>query len=247
MNKISATCFLPFLLLLVCLSSCSRKYKIEGTSSVTSLDGKMLFLKILQDGQWVAIDSAEVIHGLFTMSGPVDSVKMVTLYMDDEGIMPLILERGTVEVVISNTQLTAKGTPLNNRFYEVIDKSNALEVKIDELKSKEARMVMEGAQYDEIHSKLAEEEETLKKELNDYTRQFIIDNYENVLGPSAFMMMCSSALPYPVMSPQVEDIMRTAPLSFKENAMIKDFLSKAKENMKLIEEYQRLQENIQKN
>ena len=28
------------------------------------------------------------------------------------------------------------------------------------------------------------------------------------------MMMCST-LPYPVMTPQIEDIMRTAPLSFK--------------------------------
>ena len=34
-------------------TSCNRKYKIEGSSSVTSLDGKMLFLKTLRDGQWV--------------------------------------------------------------------------------------------------------------------------------------------------------------------------------------------------
>lgn len=40
MNKV-----LPFLLLLFVFTSCSRKYKIEGASSVTSLDGKMLFLK----------------------------------------------------------------------------------------------------------------------------------------------------------------------------------------------------------
>ena len=26
-------------------ASCSRKYKVEGVSSVTSLDGKMLYLK----------------------------------------------------------------------------------------------------------------------------------------------------------------------------------------------------------
>ena len=55
---------LPFLLLLPFLASCTSKYKIEGTSSVNSLDGKMLYLKSLRDGEWVKLDSAEVVHGV---------------------------------------------------------------------------------------------------------------------------------------------------------------------------------------
>ena len=78
--------------------------------------------------------------------------------------------------------------------------------------------------------------------MHEYVKQFIIDNYENVLGPNVFMMMCSS-LPYPIMTPQIEDIMRTAPQVFKENKLVKDFLSKAKENKRLIEEHQRLEQN----
>ena len=74
---------LPFLLLLPFLASCTSKYKIEGTSSVNSLDGKMLYLKSLRDGEWVKLDSAEVVHGLFSMKGKIDSVQMVTLYMDE--------------------------------------------------------------------------------------------------------------------------------------------------------------------
>ena len=110
MIKMSVNRILPLLLLLMFLASCTRKYKVEGSSSVTSLDGKMLYLKTLKDGQWVTVDSAEVIHGLFSMRGRVDSVIMATLYMNDEGIMPLVLEDGKIEVSISNTQLTAKGT-----------------------------------------------------------------------------------------------------------------------------------------
>ena len=45
------------------------------------------------------------------------------------------------------------------------------------------------------------------------------------------------------MTPQIEDIMRTAPASFKENELVKDFLEKAKENMKLLEEHRLLQQN----
>ena len=86
MIRMSVNRILPFLLLLVLFTSCNRKYKIEGSSSVTSLDGKMLFLKTLRDGQWVNVDSAEVIHGHFKMKGRADSVMMVTLYMDHEAL-----------------------------------------------------------------------------------------------------------------------------------------------------------------
>lgn len=242
MIRMSVNRVLPLLLLLVVFASCSRKYKIEGSSSVTSLDGKMLFLKTLQNGEWVAIDSAEVIHGLFKMDGPADSVVMVTIYMDGEGIMPLVLEKGKIEVSISNSQLLAKGTPLNDKLYEFIDKRNTMEIKIEELERKEARMVLDGANLEDVHAQLTKEGETLIKDMNDYVKQFIIDNFENVLGPSVFMMMCST-LPYPVMTPQIEDIMRTAPQVFKESPLVKDFLSKAKENMQLIEERRRIQQN----
>lgn len=242
MIRMNVNRILPLMLLLVLFASCSRKYKVEGVSSVTSLDGKMLYLKTLRDGQWITIDSAEVVHGLFSTSGPSDSVMMVTLYMNDEAIMPLVLENGKVEVSISNSQLTAKGTPLNKALYEFIEKRNALELKIEELEKKEARMVLDGAALDDIHEQLTQEGEALIKEMNDYIKEFISANYENVLGPSVFMMMCST-LPYPIMTPQIEDIIRTAPQSFKSTPLVREFLDKAKENMKLIEEHQRMEES----
>lgn len=243
MVRMSICRVLPLLLLPFLLASCSKKYKIEGVSSVTSLDGKMLFLKTFQGDDWVTVDSAEVVHGLFSMKGPADTVRMVTLYMDNDGIMPLVLENGTVKITISNTELVAKGTPLNDALYEFIAKRNAMELQLGELERKEARMVLDGVRLEDVQGELAKEEENLVKEMNDYVKDFIISNYENVLGPSVFMMMCST-LPYPIMTPQIEDIMRTAPMTFKEDAFVKDFLSKAKENMKLIEEQKRLQENV---
>ena len=242
MIRMNVNRILPLMLLLVLFASCSRKYKVEGVSSVTSLDGKMLYLKTLRDGQWIAIDSAEVVHGLFSTSGPSDSVMMVTLYMNDEAIMPLVLENGKIEVSISNYQLTAKGTPLNNALYEFIEKRNSLELKIEELEKKEARMVLDGAALDDIHEQLTQEGEALVKEMNDYIKEFISTNYENVLGPSVFMMMCST-LPYPIMTPQIEDIIRTAPQTFKSSPLVREFLDKAKENMKLIEEHRRMEES----
>lgn len=237
MNK-----FLPFLLLLPLLASCTHKYKIEGTSSVNSLDGKMLYLKSMRGDEWVKLDSAEVVHGLFSMKGKMDSVQMVTLYMDEESIMPIVLESGKITVTISNTDLKAVGTPLNTALYEFIDKRNKLEESIVELERKETTMVMDGADLDEIHSQLVAEGDSLMKASNDYIKKFISDNYENVLGPSVFMMLCSS-LPYPIMTPQIDDIIKDAPYTFKSNKLVREFLNKAKENMKLIEEHQRLEQN----
>lgn len=243
MNRIEIRMWVSFVLLAVFLSSCSRGYRVEGNSSIISLDGKILYLKMLKDGVWVSVDSAEVIHGCFKMKGPVDSVRMVTLYMNNDALMPFVLENGKVRISITPGNFVAKGTPLNDKLYEFISRRNDLERAIADLEHQEARMVLNGADIDDIHDDLKKQGEEKLKEMEDYTRDFIVENYENVLGPSIFMMMCST-LPYPVMTPLVEDVMRTAPASFKENVLVKDFLTKAKENMKLMEEHKRLQENM---
>lgn len=202
----------------------------------------MLYLKVFNNGEWVKVDSAEVTHGLFTMKGKIDSIQMVTLYMDDESIMPLVLERGKIELVISNTEMTAKGTRLNNALYEFINKKNEMEESIADLEQKETRMVLDGADIVDIHQQLVMENDSLVNAMNGYVKTFISDNYENVLGPSVFLMLCSS-LPYPIMTPQIDELLKDAPFSFKNNKLVKEFLSKAKENQQLIEEHRRLEEN----
>ena len=203
----------------------------------------MLYLKALQEGDWVVVDSAEMVHGWFKMKGPVDSVRMVTLYMNEEGLMPLVLENGKIKVNISNTQLVAEGTPLNELLYDFIGRRNEMERAINEAEREEARLVLDGVRLDDIHDRLQHEVDSMTQAMDAYVKNFITTNYENVLGTSIFMMMCSS-LPYPVMTPDIEDILKTAPLAFKQNPLVKDYVSKAKENMKLIEENKRLQENM---
>ena len=93
------------------------------------------------------------------------------------------------------------------------------------------------------HDQLSKENAILVKKMNDYVKDFISTNYNNVLGPGVFMMLCSS-LPYPVMTPQIEEIINNAPPTFQNNPLIRDFLVKAKENMQLIDEHRRMEENI---
>ncbi len=243
MIKIGLNRFFFILVLMVLFTSCSQKYKIEGSSSITSLDGKMLFLKVFQGDQLVTIDSAEIVHGLFSMQGVVDSTSLVSLYMDDEGIMPIVLERGKIAISISNTQLKAAGTPLNNRLYDFFEKQNDIEIQLEDLSHKEIQMVVNGTDYITVHEQLEKEQTALVEEMNEYGKTFIKDNYENVLGPYVFMMMCT-ALPYPIMTEEIEDIMRTAPMAFKENQAVSAFLSMAKENMQLIEEHKLVNQSV---
>ena len=243
MIKKSLNNILLLVLGLVCLTSCTKGYRIEGKSSITSLDGKMLYLKALQEGDWVVVDSAEMVHGWFKMKGAVDTVRMVTLYMNEEGLMPLVLENGKIRVNISNTQLKAEGTPLNDQLYDFIARRNDMERAINDMERKVARMVLDGVRLDDIHDQLQHEVDSMVQAMDAYVKGFITTNYENVLGYSIFMMMCST-LPYPVMTPEIEEILKSAPLAFKQNPLVKDYVAKAKENMKLIEENKRLQENM---
>lgn len=231
MNKLLFLFFAPVMLIV----SCSPHYQIEGTTSINRLDGKMLFIKCIQNNEWQAVDSAEIIHGTFTMKGIVDSLNFVYLFMNDENIMPLVLEKGHINISIAYDNIEAKGTPLNNALNKFIKEKNEIELREDEVERKRARMIMEGYGMNQVNKTVNEELNTLGLEYDQFVKKFISENYNTVLGPNVFAILCSS-LPYPLMTPLIEDILNEAPDSFKKHHLVKEFTLKAKENMLLIEE-----------
>lgn len=209
---------------------------------MSNLDGKMVFIKIYQNSQWLAVDSAEVIHGNFAMNGHTDSIALANLYLDDQSVMPFILENGKINISLAFNQLSARGTRMNDLLYTFLDKRQELENRLYELQRSEARLILEGRDLDEVKAELSKENTTLTEEMRTLVKSFIIDNGENVLGPYVFMLMGTS-LPYPILTPQIEDIINDAPYSLKNNYMVKEFLKTARENMELIKEQQRLEQN----
>ncbi|MBQ8443548.1 MAG: hypothetical protein IJX29_09345, partial [Bacteroides sp.] len=79
------------------------------------------------------------------------------------------------------------------------------------------------------------EREKLSKEMDALVKTFIQDNYENVLGPGVFIMLCN-AFPYPLLTPLMEEIVDNAPDSFKSHDLIKEYLESARENMEKLNE-----------
>jgi len=224
MNKL-----LSCLLILLALTSCRGiKYQVTGNSSLQSFDGKKLYLKVIQDDEFVSIDSCEVVHGVFSFSGTVDSVQMAMLFMDDTQILPLVLESGNVSVDINEAVQKISGTPLNEKLYVYIDKRTQIENEAAELPHRYSQMIMDGYDEADIQILLSKQQQILVGRMDSLDTHFVKENFDNVLGPGVFMSIVSNN-PYPVLTPQLEDILSSAPASFKENATIKKFLDEAEE------------------
>lgn len=225
----SITNTLYSLLVVLFFTSCASEYRIHGNSSVSRLDGKMLFVKVPQAGEMINVDSAEVVHGLFQMEGEIDSAIIASLYMDEQSILPLVVEKGNIHIQIDNGRLTVSGTPLNDILYDFVTKKNSLDNRAYEVERMESRMIMDGIPMDEVESEITREREKLSKEMDDLVKTFIQTNYENVLGPGVFIMLCNG-FPYPLMTPLLEEIVDNAPDKFKNHDLVKNYVEAARSN-----------------
>ena len=216
-------------------ASCASEYHIQGSSSVSRLDGKMLFVKVPQGGEMMNVDSAEVVHGYFRMKGEIDTSMIASLYMDDQSIMPLVIERGEIEIQIDNARIMVKGTPLNERLYDFITKKSLLDDQAYEVERLESRMIMDGKSMDVIEQEINSERDKISNEMENLVKTFIQDNYENVLGPGIFLMLCNG-FPYPLMTPLLEELVNGAPDCFKTHNLIKEYVTVARANMEKMNE-----------
>ena len=94
-------------IIMLVFTSCVSEYQIQGSSSVSRLDGKMLFVKVPQGNDMMNVDSAEVVHGMFKMQGEIDTTMIASLYMDDQSIMPLVMEKWRRNIILHKILRTA--------------------------------------------------------------------------------------------------------------------------------------------
>ena len=211
------------------LTSCASSYNVRGTSSVSALDGSKLYLKAVKNNDLKNIDSCEVVHGEFQFAGLLDTVRMVSLFMDDESIMPLVLEEGDIVIRIDNAVQSVSGTPLNDSLFVFIDKHNQLTNRMSELGHRQSQMLLDGIDEEQINRELNIEANQIAAEEDQLVTKFICDNFDNVLGPGIFMMI-TSQYRYPILTPQIEEIMSKASDSFKNDAYVRDYYQAAQEN-----------------
>lgn len=228
MNKI-----LYAFITLLAMTSCANSYNIQGTSNVSTLDGRMLYLKILKNNDFKNIDSCDVVHGQFHFDGNLDSVRMANIFMDDEAVLPLVLENGDINVKLDDAQQIVSGTPLNDKLFKFFKKYQQLQNQQMELVHKHDQAIMNGSDMEVVTRKLNEEAIQLADQEDKLVTSFVTENFDNVLGPGVFFMV-TMRNQYPMLSPWIEDIMSKATEHFKNDPYVKDYYQKAQENEQIM-------------
>ncbi len=228
MNKI-ITAFI----ILLTLTSCSESFNIQGTSNVSTLDGRKLYLKMFVNNEFKDLDSCDIVHGKFSFKGTVDTVRLACIFMDDESMMPVVLEGGDITVKIDNMQQVVSGTALNDTLFRFFTKYNQLKYQQADLIHRHDQAIMEGSDMDKVNMELNEEAQRLSQEEDRLVTNFVTENFDNVLGPGIFFM-ATIGNRYPMLDPWIEDIMSKATDKFKNDPYVKDYYAKAQENQQIM-------------
>lgn len=162
------------------------------------------------------LDSCDVVHGKFRFTGLLDTTQMAALFMGEKSVMPIVVERGDIKVRIEDAQQKVSGSPLNEVLYTFLDQHNQLQNDLIELGHRESRMLLDGIDEDVINQEITKEWATITQREDSLVTNFVVDNFDNVLGPFIFIQMSSSV-------PQVEHIWSKAPDEFKQQPNVSDF------------------------
>ena len=207
MNKI-----LYALVTLLALTSCAKSYYIHGTSNISNLDGRKLYLKGGSGDSLITLDSCDVV------------------------------QEGDIQLKLDNTQLRVGGTPLNEKLNTFWTKFTQLRNQFIEIDHEEGVSIMNGHDEQATNTRLIKKALLVYADIDRLFTAFVTDNFDNALAPWGFLTRVSYDMTpdaYPVwmndylymnavgqLSSWVEFIMAKAPDAFKNNGAIKDFYEK---------------------
>ena len=223
---------LYFLCAAAALASCSSSYNIQGTSDVQNLDGHMMYIKALQGNELKSIDSCDVLHGKFAFRGNIDTVKVGTLFINNEGVMPIVLEEGDITIKFNTAKQTCTGTFLNDKLNDFIEQYNQITSQIADLSHQEAQAMMDGKDMNVVYRELQQKSNSLGKESDSLITSFIEQNFDNVLGPFVFRMVTNTEIP--MTNAWIEALMLKATESFKNDRYVKEFMEEANHNQAIM-------------
>ena len=218
------------------LASCQTRMNIQGTTDVALLEGKMLYLRAFAVDDLTTLDSARVTHGRFHFTGSApDSTVFASLFIEDESVMPVVLDNHPLTVTLNENERRVVGSELNDSLCAFIRRKTSIDRQLAELPRRESRMILEGMDHDEILMQLNREASLLSDENAALVTRFIKSNMDNVLGPGVFMVV-TSGFPYPVLNPQIEELITLASPFFLNDAYVREYVRIARENMERMSE-----------
>ena len=230
MRKIST--LLYYIVIAVCLTACSQ-YSIVGSSDLSDIDGRTLYLKAIGLDSLTTVDSCSVVHGKFKFSGSLDSTRIVTICIDDMAILPVVLEEGEVRVTLNDQRQESKGTPLNDSLTAFNKRYETLISQFEDLEHIQNQGYMNGENMDSINLILVAKQRRLVMKEDELVTSFISANFDNCLGPYVFQLATSNYR-YPVLVPWIEALMTKASQKFKDAPYVKEYMETAKQNQDIM-------------
>ncbi len=231
MRIVARVCFM--VAAVAALLSCASSYHINGSSNISTLDGRMLYLKVLDGDEFKSIDSCDVVHGQFAFHGTYDSVYMANIFMEKEQLMPIVVESGNIKVRVDNAKMEADGSPLNEKLFAFLQQYNQIAGAQADLVHKHDQAIMNGRDMMVVLRELQMEDIRLSMQEDSLVTGFVVENFDNVLGPGVFFLT-TIGYDYPLLTPWVEDIMSRATPYFKNNPYVRDYYEKAVENQQIM-------------
>lgn len=239
MNRLYSSILLTSVI--VALASCASSYNIQGSSSISTLDGRMLYLKVLNGDEFKNVDSCDVVHGEFQFHGSYDSVYMANIFMENEQLIPIVVEGGDINVKVGNAQLEVTGSPLNEKLFGFLKEYNQIIGEQADLVHRHDQAIMNGSDMNAVLRELQLEDVRLSVKEDSLLTHFVTENFDNVLGPGVFFLT-TIGYDFPILTPWVEDIMSKATPYFKSNAYVNDYYKKAIENQQIMNGLRDMQE-----
>ncbi len=170
-------------ILLVALAACSSpqskdSYKITG--SIVGDSSQVAYLKTVEDGKLVVMDSAMIQEGSFTFTGKVGMPEMYYLSVGKLRPMSIFVENAAIDIsgnVDSVPVIQVTGSETHSQLMSFADASKAFDEEMRALYPlfKEA----EGAEQAAIEAKI----DSLYYAKQDYTMDFVKSNAHSVVAP----------------------------------------------------------------
>lgn len=213
--------------------SCSSSYNIKGTSDVAMLDGHMLYLKAVKDGEVKNIDSCDVVHGQFHFNGQTDTTKVGAIFLGEQNLIPVVLEEGDIVITINTAKQQCSGSELNDKLSAFTEKYNQLSNQMSDLEHQHYQAIMDGKDMETVAAQLQAKADKLSADEEKLITEFIEENFDNVLAPFVFQMVTGS-MEFPMYTPWIEALLAKATDAFRNDPYVKEFISTAERNQAIM-------------
>lgn len=177
-----------YLLTIALFISCApAKYKIDGKTQDSKLNGQTVFIKERINREWISIDSVKIENGQFTFNGECDSARVTYLYIElpsgEKIRQPFVFENGDISVEMDSANFTFSGTTQNDLLQSYQNEKVAFYKKAEAFYNS----ANDSNQTAEQKADFAKKIDGFNKEEIAIDLKFSINNVNTIVGTHVFM------------------------------------------------------------